>query len=378
MGESPRARWRSPGRRSSRSTRPTCLCVRTARSTSPAAPAIRDGLAASPLDHNGDGRIDPSELQLWLSSLDQQTIDRQLLSRFDTNGDGVVDDAEILSLLPDSLAASSLRLDDLPPGVASSLLLATSAVGLGDEISASRLLAAAHALNITASASDAYAAIANALLAATRSPPPSPPHAAAPPYPLPPPPDASARLRGVAVRLYVASTPNAAEIPAFTDERGVSHHLPLRLSPMACQPFGTNYLSRGWCTADGQVHFELWSPLALAAASPPLSTARPPTSNPPGRTAHASAPIGRRAAVAATPPSASARYDQASSSSGRAKPFSLRSAARSGAAPEETRAAARAAARGEARGMARAAARPRRDASSAARAAALVARAKGA
>ena len=239
-------------------------------------PAIRDGLAASPLDHNGDGRIDPSELQLWLSSLDQQTIDRQLLSRFDTNGDGVVDDAEILSLLPDSLAASSLRLDDLPPGVASSLLLATSAVGLGDEISASRLLAAAHALNITASASDAYAAIANALLAATRSPPPSPPHAAAPPYPLPPPPDASARLRGVAVRLYVASTPNAAEIPAFTDERGVSHHLPLRLSPMACQPFGTNYLSRGWCTADGQVHFELWSPLALAAASPPLSTCPSP------------------------------------------------------------------------------------------------------
>ena len=304
-------------------------------------PAIRDGLAASPLDHNGDGRIDPSELQLWLSSLDQQTIDRQLLSRFDTNGDGVVDDAEILSLLPDSLAASSLRLDDLPPGVASSLLLATSAVGLGDEISASRLLAAAHALNITASASDAYAAIANALLAATRSPPPSPPHAAAPPYPLPPPPDASARLRGVAVRLYVASTPNAAEIPAFTDERGVSHHLPLRLSPMACQPFGTNYLSRGWCTADGRCT----SSSGRCSPSPlPRHLSRhalPPTSKPPVPTAHASAPIGRRAAVAATPPSASARYDQASSSSGRAKPFSLRSAARSGAAPEETRAAAR-------------------------------------
>ena len=67
---------------------------------------------------DSNGRISPDELQSWLLSLDAQAVSAQLLSRFDTNGDGVLDDAEVISLLPPDLQGESLRISELPAGVA--------------------------------------------------------------------------------------------------------------------------------------------------------------------------------------------------------------------------------------------------------------------
>jgi len=139
------------------------------------------------LDADHDGRIQPAEMQTWLESLGTEAVSARLLRRFDTNGDGVLDDAEVISLLPPQLQGHSLSISELPPTVASDLLLAASRVGLGniDEISPARLLAAAHTLNMTA-ASGAYQAIAAAILSATVPPPSQHGRHRPPPSPGPP------------------------------------------------------------------------------------------------------------------------------------------------------------------------------------------------
>ena len=93
-------------------------------------PNVQQGLLDA-LDSDHDGYLTPPELSAFMTSLDMPNVDRQLLQRFDTDGDGIVDDAEVLALLPPSLQSSSIRLDDLPPQLASQLLLASSSIGLG-------------------------------------------------------------------------------------------------------------------------------------------------------------------------------------------------------------------------------------------------------
>ena len=129
----------------------------------------------SALDANGDGQVTGAELQSFVRGLSMQTVDQQLLLRFDTNGDGVVDDDEVLAALPRQLN-HSLQLSSLPAGVASAALLASNGLGVGDEIgneiSAASLLRLVR--NPNATSASTYQAIMQALLAATVSPPPPP------------------------------------------------------------------------------------------------------------------------------------------------------------------------------------------------------------
>ena len=188
---------------------------------------LRQGIQRA-LDHNHDGRVDPGELRTFLLSLDTTAVDSLLLRRFDTNGDGTLDDPELLALLPASMRTQTLHLNNLPPAVASSLLLAATSIGMGNEINAASLLQAARLLNITST--EAFTAIAQTILAATVSPPP-PDGRISPPPP--------AWDHHAILRAYRRPSLTSFELPriSFTNggaSSGVTLDLPVDFVPGVC------------------------------------------------------------------------------------------------------------------------------------------------